>query len=230
MFNFDTPWHPDDYVHRIGRTGRAGALGRAFTFVSPEDAEAVANVEKLTGGPIPLYEVATGGSADRGDEAETQREARERPARGERGAERPRRGERSGGESSRSRGQDSRPRRQGVPRDAVGAADAVAEADIAAVAEVAQTAAKREPRGGREPRVPREARPARTSRAPREAEGAAPEAGRPPEKAEPRVRARAEATPRAAKAAAQRGGSTAKASEAEWNGPVPGFLGFSALD
>jgi superfamily II DNA/RNA helicase len=48
VFNFDTPWHPDDYVHRIGRTGRAGAKGRAFTFVSPEDAEAIANVEKLT--------------------------------------------------------------------------------------------------------------------------------------------------------------------------------------
>ncbi|MEL7729255.1 DEAD/DEAH box helicase [Citromicrobium bathyomarinum] len=48
VFNFDTPWHPDDYVHRIGRTGRAGAKGRAFTFVTEEDAEAIANVEKLT--------------------------------------------------------------------------------------------------------------------------------------------------------------------------------------
>ncbi|MFT4056195.1 MAG: DEAD/DEAH box helicase [Novosphingobium sp.] len=57
VFNFDTPWHPDDYVHRIGRTGRGGATGRAFTFVSPEDAEAIGNVEKLTGGPIPLYQL-----------------------------------------------------------------------------------------------------------------------------------------------------------------------------
>ena len=55
VFNFDTPWHPDDYVHRIGRTGRAGATGRAFTFVTDEDAEAIANVEKLTGGAIPLF-------------------------------------------------------------------------------------------------------------------------------------------------------------------------------
>ena len=61
VFNFDTPWHPDDYVHRIGRTGRAGASGRAFTFVAPEDAEAIDNVEKLTGGKIPLYVV--GGAA-----------------------------------------------------------------------------------------------------------------------------------------------------------------------
>jgi len=37
VFNFDTPWHPDDYVHRIGRTGRGGATGRAFTLVAPED-------------------------------------------------------------------------------------------------------------------------------------------------------------------------------------------------
>ena len=55
VFNFDTPWHPDDYVHRIGRTGRAGAKGRAFTLVADEDAEAIANVEKLTGSAIKVF-------------------------------------------------------------------------------------------------------------------------------------------------------------------------------
>ena len=55
VFNYDTPWHPDDYVHRIGRTGRAGAKGRAFTFVTPEDAEAIENVEKLTKGIVPVF-------------------------------------------------------------------------------------------------------------------------------------------------------------------------------
>jgi superfamily II DNA/RNA helicase len=55
VFNFDTPWHPDDYVHRIGRTGRAGAKGRAFTFVSEEDGEAITNVEKLTGAAIKVF-------------------------------------------------------------------------------------------------------------------------------------------------------------------------------
>ncbi len=49
VFNFDAPWHPDDYVHRIGRTGRAGAKGSAFTFVTSADAEAIENIEKLTG-------------------------------------------------------------------------------------------------------------------------------------------------------------------------------------
>ncbi|HTG37194.1 DEAD/DEAH box helicase [Sphingomonas sp.] len=52
VFNFDAPWHPDDYVHRIGRTGRAGAKGAAFTFVTSEDAENIANIEKLTGQTI----------------------------------------------------------------------------------------------------------------------------------------------------------------------------------
>jgi superfamily II DNA/RNA helicase len=52
VYNFDAPWHPDDYVHRIGRTGRAGATGTAYTLVTKEDAENVANIEKLTGQKI----------------------------------------------------------------------------------------------------------------------------------------------------------------------------------
>ncbi|MEM1132068.1 MAG: DEAD/DEAH box helicase [Pseudomonadota bacterium] len=52
VFNFDAPWHPDDYVHRIGRTGRAGAKGKACTFFTDEDDENIANIEKLTGQPI----------------------------------------------------------------------------------------------------------------------------------------------------------------------------------
>ncbi|MXO90551.1 DEAD/DEAH box helicase [Pontixanthobacter aquaemixtae] len=55
VFNYDTPWHPDDYVHRIGRTGRAGAKGRAFTFVTKADAEAIDNVEKLTKAKIAVF-------------------------------------------------------------------------------------------------------------------------------------------------------------------------------
>ncbi|EQB32400.1 DEAD/DEAH box helicase [Sphingobium ummariense] len=52
VFNFDAPWHPDDYVHRIGRTGRAGAKGVAYTFVTAEDAEAIDNIQKLIGQTI----------------------------------------------------------------------------------------------------------------------------------------------------------------------------------
>ena len=56
IFNYDTPWHPDDYIHRIGRTGRAGAKGRAITLVTPADAEALENVEKLTGIKVPDFD------------------------------------------------------------------------------------------------------------------------------------------------------------------------------
>ena len=85
VINFDTPWHPDDYVHRIGRTGRGGATGQAFTLVSDEDAEAIANVEKLTGMKIPEITLTTGDDA----RADVPRDsaARERPVR-ERGRKR----------------------------------------------------------------------------------------------------------------------------------------------
>lgn len=89
VFNFDTPWHPDDYVHRIGRTGRGGATGRAFTFVAPEDAEAIANVEKLTGSAIPVYQLDLDGEAEAGESrpARAARSTRdEKPAREEKPA------------------------------------------------------------------------------------------------------------------------------------------------
>jgi superfamily II DNA/RNA helicase len=53
VFNFDVPHHPDDYVHRIGRTGRAGRTGTAITVVAPADGKAVAAIEKLIGQSIP---------------------------------------------------------------------------------------------------------------------------------------------------------------------------------
>jgi ATP-dependent RNA helicase RhlE len=47
VINFDVPHSPEDYVHRIGRTGRAGMTGEAISLVAPEDAEALAAIEKL---------------------------------------------------------------------------------------------------------------------------------------------------------------------------------------
>jgi ATP-dependent RNA helicase RhlE len=47
VFNFDIPFNAEDYVHRIGRTGRAGASGLAVSFVSPKDARLVGDIEKL---------------------------------------------------------------------------------------------------------------------------------------------------------------------------------------
>ncbi|QJC57371.1 ATP-dependent RNA helicase RhlE [Polaromonas vacuolata] len=47
VFNFDVPFNAEDYVHRIGRTGRAGASGLAVSFVAPSDQRLVADIEKL---------------------------------------------------------------------------------------------------------------------------------------------------------------------------------------
>ncbi|MEJ0020476.1 MAG: DEAD/DEAH box helicase [Acetobacteraceae bacterium] len=57
VFNFDVPIHAEDYVHRIGRTGRAGLEGHAFTIAQPEDRAAVEAIEKLIGHPVPPVRV-----------------------------------------------------------------------------------------------------------------------------------------------------------------------------
>ena len=57
VVNYDLPTQPEDYVHRIGRTGRAGASGYAVSFVSPETEEALRDIEKLTGRRIPEMEI-----------------------------------------------------------------------------------------------------------------------------------------------------------------------------
>jgi superfamily II DNA/RNA helicase len=81
VFNYDTPWHPDDYVHRIGRTGRAGAKGKAFTLVTSEDAEAIGNVEKLTGLNIPVFELGGNGAAEERTAEKKEPRREERPKR-----------------------------------------------------------------------------------------------------------------------------------------------------
>ena len=53
VVNYDLPTQAEDYVHRIGRTGRAGAKGRAISFVTPETKEALADIEKFTKREIP---------------------------------------------------------------------------------------------------------------------------------------------------------------------------------
>jgi len=52
VYNFDVPYHPDDYVHRIGRTGRAGRAGTAITIIAPGDQKSLAAIEALTGQSI----------------------------------------------------------------------------------------------------------------------------------------------------------------------------------
>ena len=52
IFNFDVPWQADDYVHRIGRTGRAGKEGRSLTLVTPEDIKQLKDIEKMLGADV----------------------------------------------------------------------------------------------------------------------------------------------------------------------------------
>ena len=176
VFNFDVPFHAEDYVHRIGRTGRAGREGRAYSIAGPGDGKNIAAIEKLTGAPIPPL-VIEGIEAPSEEEMAAARERR--GGRGGRDAA-PARGAAAGRsrEAARGRGGEragrAAPRRDEAPRD------------VAAAEEPA-----REERPRAEERV-REERP-RRERAPRaEAAERAPAA----EAAEPRHR-RDEESPRA---------------------------------
>ena len=57
VINYDVPTHADDYVHRVGRTGRAGQEGRAFTLMLPEERRYVDAITRLTGKDIPRLEL-----------------------------------------------------------------------------------------------------------------------------------------------------------------------------
>jgi superfamily II DNA/RNA helicase len=111
VFNFDVPWQPDDYIHRIGRTGRAGATGIAITLATREDNEAVAGIEKLLGSPIP--ELGAAAQAEPRGEAEPKtKKAREPVAR----AERPKRSEQP---KSRPESKAEGPKRSENPKEPV---------------------------------------------------------------------------------------------------------------
>jgi len=99
VFNYDVPWHPDDYIHRIGRTGRAGKTGVAITLATSADAEAIEAIEKLSGTKIRPVE----GLADSRGPGE---EERDPPATREERAPRGR-----GGRSA-----DAKPRRNSTPK------------------------------------------------------------------------------------------------------------------
>jgi ATP-dependent RNA helicase RhlE len=57
VVNFELPNIPEDYVHRIGRTGRAGADGEALSLVCAEEMAYLKSIEKLLGEPIPTTTV-----------------------------------------------------------------------------------------------------------------------------------------------------------------------------
>ena len=107
VFNFDVPHHADDYVHRIGRTGRAGRSGIAITIVGPADHKSVAAIEKLTGQTLAWMEGLT--APARSDEEGHRGREERRPRRGS-----ARSAPRQGGDVTQPRqGGDVPPRRDG---------------------------------------------------------------------------------------------------------------------
>ena len=99
VFNFDVPMHPDDYVHRIGRTGRAGKEGHAFTIVWRDDQKYIDAIETLTKKKIPLIKLEGFTTAsenagdefseDTGEEKKTNGKSRKKSAAKKSAAERP---------------------------------------------------------------------------------------------------------------------------------------------
>jgi superfamily II DNA/RNA helicase len=145
VFNYDVPIHAEDYVHRIGRTGRAGLSGISITLVAPSDKRYLGAIEKLIGQDIPW----------KGAPASETSESGERPAREEREG-----GRRRGG---RDRQRGDRPARTDAPREAR------TEQPREARAEQPAEARSEQPREAR-PEQPREARDER----PRDARGEKP--------------------------------------------------------
>ncbi len=78
VFNYDVPGHAEDYVHRIGRTGRAGREGKAMMICVPRDEKNLDAIQKLLQKDIPLIDSPT--SADAGSDQET-RSDEKRPSR-----------------------------------------------------------------------------------------------------------------------------------------------------
>ncbi len=106
VVNFDVPWQPDDYIHRIGRTGRAGAKGIAITLATREDSEAISAIEKLTGHKLPRVE---GEKAEAQPSEEAPREQTSREGRPEKARSRSR------GKSEASAPREERPAKAETP-------------------------------------------------------------------------------------------------------------------
>jgi superfamily II DNA/RNA helicase len=168
VFNYDVPTHAEDYVHRIGRTGRAGREGASFTIVTKHDEKLVAAIEKLMGQAISWEEgrgldalppgapreERSGGRGGRGDERRSGRG-------GERGRGRPERGPRAEPESAPRPIRVERPatEEEAAPRRRRAASDGPTRTKIrgeaAATDGAAPTAPASKPERAAEPRSPR---------------------------------------------------------------------------
>ncbi|OYX27004.1 MAG: DEAD/DEAH box helicase [Rhodobacterales bacterium 32-66-7] len=135
VFNFDVPSHPEDYVHRIGRTGRAGRLGKAYTIAVPSDEKYLKAIESLVKIEIPHGSLPEGYVPDQGDGAPDR-------AREDRSAGRDGGGRERGGRNGRDRERE-RPRK---PHDEVAAMAPVVVVQRPVVVAEAATEDRREAR------------------------------------------------------------------------------------
>ena len=140
VFNFDVPHHPDDYVHRVGRTGRAGRTGTAISLVTSLDTKSMAAIEKLIGQQIPRAEGDFTVHSEASGEAEAPRRSRSRD-----------------GSRDKPRG-DRKPRREREPRQDREPREARPEREPH---QGREPRPEREPRhqGGRNPAQPQAAAP-----------------------------------------------------------------------
>jgi superfamily II DNA/RNA helicase len=157
VFNFDVPHHAEDYVHRSGRTGRAGREGHAYTLASPEDRLAVEAIEKLTGGPIPRITVP---GLDVVEWAEGDGRRRGRGSRGS--------SSKSSSSKSSSSSRGEKPASRSAEKPAARSAEKpAARAEKPAATPRPEKAPRQEPRAERPPAPPREPEPAFRAEAPR---------------------------------------------------------------
>jgi superfamily II DNA/RNA helicase len=96
IFNFDVPWNPDDYVHRIGRTGRAGREGISLTLVTPADLVRLKEIETALGTPLTWIGEAPGPAEIAGGERPVRRHGRRQRLGRSRGHAKPRSALKSG--------------------------------------------------------------------------------------------------------------------------------------
>ena len=215
VINFDVPWQPDDYIHRIGRTGRAGATGIAYTLATSADAEAVAAIEKLTGFKITRVADGGGSALNAAGPAAAPEETRAAPEETRAAADSPHADDTAERETRAPR---SRGRSRGKPRDER-ARDEAPRGDDAREREGSPERAPRD-EAPRE-RTPRDEAP--RERAPRErSRDEAPRERAPREEYRPDER---ESSPAPTAAAPV---NPADDADAEWNGPVPSFLSLKA--
>jgi superfamily II DNA/RNA helicase len=154
VINYDVPTHADDYVHRIGRTGRAGQEGRAFTLMLPEERRYVDAITRLTGKDIPRLELPADEPAANGEAAPARRGA---PRNGSRASSRPASAERDRAEQAPAARRGSA--RPGGRAEQASAKPAPAEPDALERSPKSPRSSRRAPR----PERPTLAQPARAA-------------------------------------------------------------------